>query len=865
MRKFSSLITLITLPIITNTQTISCPSVSCDAPLDGNACYEHDTQQPVVIIRGYSCETYQLLDAGSGPDQVCDFSLSYSAWFDERYQYLTKGTNQSQSAINRKKTVGYCRDVVSVYQNLNNGRACQDSSQCNSKRCVGGICTGLDNNANCHSHGDCNTGYFCNKALLWPYPSTCTKLKTSYEQCTEDEECGIANYCWYASAEDRTTVPPVRKCLPLYSQEDGASFGWSSAGLTLSSSFRQISYEDYERNGKYCKSGFAFPVIKGSPTQKASIYQANCTSVDTIQYKGTILNSASFWPCDPTQQDIKCFLNFNSTFPDPAAQSKTYENFTVGCGCAMDGFNGYCSKILGTNEYRDAMGLLKEVLENSECHTLDRYDMRAQRDSCGIRDKGALDKAINSLFNINHWPLVHGQDSTSCIKTFFDDSYENLSKLDAMKLLRGLQLLSGSLSTNTSSNQFGSNSNQNQFQQLPQQQTLNQSRATSGPKELINNIQFNSTAQGQFNDIVVNDTGDYMVSCSADKKFIVWKKEYSTIDTDQYSWQILSTQPDIYESNDQSSMIGGDVNMLDSQTPSQTSSKQNSKSEIWKCEWADQVFGTVLAFSDMNKKVQIWEYNDDDQIWDKQMDQNFKDSIQDIKFAPNSNGLLLAVGCFDGNIYIYNGSIEGEWTKKNVVLTNTFGISSIDWNQSQDEPPMLIVASASHTLNNSLLFDQSQQKDLIKDTQLQIFQYDDNKDDYNLYATLRDPKLGDSNICSVAWAPLAGRNHHLIATGSQSGLITVWRVETRGPFSQGELNYVSDNELVWQTQNSQMVTVVAQTGSKSSKEVPVPIIELKWSAFGSHFLSSGRDGIIKVWKQNINNQFKEVARFSVRT
>ena len=123
----------------------------------------------------------------------------------------------------------------------------------------------------------------------------------------------------------------------------------------MTTSFRSISYEDYERNGKYCKSGFAFPVLKPSPTQRASIFQANCTSVDTIQYNGGFISDTDNFPCDPTKQDIKCFLNFNSTFPDPAASSKTYENFTVGCGCAMDGERGFCSKIIGTNIYRDAM------------------------------------------------------------------------------------------------------------------------------------------------------------------------------------------------------------------------------------------------------------------------------------------------------------------------------------------------------------------------------------------------------------------------------------------------------------------------------------------------------------------------------
>ena len=105
----------------------------------------------------------------------------------------------------------------------------------------------------------------------------------------------------------------------------------------------------------------------------------------------------------------------------------------------MNGDDGYCSKLLGHTIYRNAMSALKRVLENSECHTLDRHNMRAQRDSCGISDKDELDIAVDLLFSVNHWPLVHSNDeedgrlsSTKCIKTLFTDSLENQQKLSGM-------------------------------------------------------------------------------------------------------------------------------------------------------------------------------------------------------------------------------------------------------------------------------------------------------------------------------------------------------------------------------------------------------------------------------------------------
>lgn len=46
--------------------------------------------------------------------------------------------------------------------------------------------------------------------------------------------------------------------------------------------------------------------------------------------------------------------------------------------------SGFCSSVIGTNFYRDAVAAKKTVLENSNCHTLDRNDLRAQKDECGI-------------------------------------------------------------------------------------------------------------------------------------------------------------------------------------------------------------------------------------------------------------------------------------------------------------------------------------------------------------------------------------------------------------------------------------------------------------------------------------------------
>ena len=150
--------------------------------------------------------------------------------------------------------------------------------------------------------------------------------------------------------------------------------GWYS-----SNPLSNLSYSDYEINGRYCKSGLAFPISNVS---------GNCTATDRILYNG--VNLTYPYPCDPTNQAMKCGLWYNASVPNPAYVLPQL-SFNVRCNCALNGVDGYCSQLLGPQEYSDAVTLFKSVLEASKCHTLDRSSMRAQRDVCGIGPIAALD------------------------------------------------------------------------------------------------------------------------------------------------------------------------------------------------------------------------------------------------------------------------------------------------------------------------------------------------------------------------------------------------------------------------------------------------------------------------------------------
>jgi len=103
----------------------------------------------------------------------------------------------------------------------------------------------------------------------------------------------------------------------------------------------------------------------------------------------------------------------------------------VFCRCSLDPLGsdkGFCESVIGTDIYAKAVSAKKLLYEQSECHTLDREDMRAHRDSCGIgawTDEWRF--AVDKQFNVTHWPYVQDSNVYHCVRKFFADSYVNES------------------------------------------------------------------------------------------------------------------------------------------------------------------------------------------------------------------------------------------------------------------------------------------------------------------------------------------------------------------------------------------------------------------------------------------------------
>ena len=158
-------------------------------------------------------------------------------------------------------------------------------------------------------------------------------------------------------------------------------------------------------------SGLAFPKNE---------YMAICTKVHEVVFDGKVLWDEKKWDpkedappefeCDPTDNSKLCELKYYIN-PDAREIDQIENSYFTTCKCSMDGRTGYCGTVLGTQVYADGLYNIKNILESSDCHTLDRDDWRAQKEDCNNGSLGEWQDAVTSLFRLNHWPYVNGKDS----------------------------------------------------------------------------------------------------------------------------------------------------------------------------------------------------------------------------------------------------------------------------------------------------------------------------------------------------------------------------------------------------------------------------------------------------------------------
>lgn len=109
----------------------------------------------------------------------------------------------NNSEVYEKYLTKSCENITNLYQDLNNGRFCEVSGQCNSKHCNDASrCSGKANNDTCSSNAECDVGLACLPSNIFPFATKCAPLRNIGDYCMSDYECQYGAFCWYATEVD---------------------------------------------------------------------------------------------------------------------------------------------------------------------------------------------------------------------------------------------------------------------------------------------------------------------------------------------------------------------------------------------------------------------------------------------------------------------------------------------------------------------------------------------------------------------------------------------------------------------------------------------------------------------------------------
>jgi nucleoporin SEH1 len=138
----------------------------------------------------------------------------------------------------------------------------------------------------------------------------------------------------------------------------------------------------------------------------------------------------------------------------------------------------------------------------------------------------------------------------------------------------------------------------------------------------------------------------------------------------------------------------------------------------------------------------------------------------------------------------------------------------ISWNPSRFEEPTLVVGC-----NNG---------------SVKIWQYSSN---FRKWQMLPIELRGHENpIHDVSWAPNMGRSYHLIASASKDTTARIWKFNLPKP-----------------TQDTNTKKTTQQVVS-TALEHPREVWRVEWNLIGSVLVTSGDDGIVRVWKYQIETK-----------
>ncbi|KAJ9588329.1 hypothetical protein L9F63_018305 [Diploptera punctata] len=265
-----------------------------------------------------------------------------------------------------------------------------------------------------------------------------------------------------------------------------------------------------------------------------------------------------------------------------------------------------------------------------------------------------------------------------------------------------------------------------------------------------------------------------------------------------------------------------------------TASWKAHSGSVWKVTWAHPEFGQVLATCSFDRTAAVWEEIVGEgsvpgergmRHWVRRTNLvDSRTSVTDVKFAPKSQGLLLATCSADGVMRIYEAPDVmnlSQWTLQHEISCK-LSCSCISWNPSFSRlhPPMLAVGSDdANTANGSKVF---------------IYEYSENTHRWTKTESLSSVT---EPVHDIAFAPNLGRSYHLLGIATNNVRIIMLKPIQEGTVQSGLTRFD--------------VQVAAQF-----EDHYCTVWRVCWNITGTILASSGDDCYVRLWKANYMNSWK---------
>lgn len=264
---------------------------------------------------------------------------------------------------------------------------------------------------------------------------------------------------------------------------------------------------------------------------------------------------------------------------------------------------------------------------------------------------------------------------------------------------------------------------------------------------------------------------------------------------------------------------------------------------VWQLDWSHPEFGNLLASCSYDKRVIIWE-EDEDGKWEKIKEYKEHDSsVNSVQWAPREFGPMLACASSDGTISILKRTADKDWEPRKISNAHQHGVNAISW-----APPISSVStiyrpnhanSGTATSNDAaaMLSRPTPVKRFVSggcDNMVKIWKWSEEGEKW-----IEERQLDGHTdwVRDVAWAPSIGLPKWYIASCSQDKKVIIW-INNEGPNAptDWEQRTLEDfDNIVW---------------------------HVSWSLMGNILAVSCGENKVSLWKEDMNGDFKSISDVS---